>query len=79
MIEVWESLLHRSVFSQGGSFPMFTQRLDMLSNFHANIIQLQNTFKEGFFADIARRGVFIVQFVDSLIQKSGVPEILDIP
>ena len=51
---------------------MFTQRLDVLSNFHANIIQLQNTFKGGFFADIARRGVFTVQFVDSFVQKSGV-------
>ena len=36
-IEIWESLLHRSVFTQGGRLShRFTQRSNILSNFHAN-------------------------------------------
>ena len=38
-------------------------------------IQAQNTFKDRFFVDIAQRKVFIVQFLDSFTQKSGVTKV----
>ena len=41
-------------------------------------IQARNTFKDRFFVDIARENVFIVQILDSFVQKSGVREVLDI-
>ena len=81
-IEVWESPLHRSIFFpiQGGrlSHGLLSVLRNILAIFMPKTIQARNTFKDRFFVDIARENVFIVQILDSFVQKSGVREVLDI-
>ena len=77
-IEIWESRYIAPYFPKEEGFPGWFAVNNAQAIFMPKTIQVQNTFKDRFFVDIARGNVFIVQLLDSFVQKPGVPEVLDI-